>query len=292
MKILLLFLFTLSYCFEDSDLVVTQEYVDYLKRHVDWEVQDYENNVFRGWTIGEVKTILGLKDMNTYVEGLPDVEEAKALPSSINWAGSNCAHEVKNQGTCGACWAFAFANMLSDRCCLYSSDHGWLSVQELVSCSKEDYGCYGGGLSGSINYIKRAGGLVPDSCYPYMGANAECPNKCINGGDWRSSHVCKCVKAENCYRTHGIKSCLLSGPVPLGFQVCQSFISYKSGIYTCDCRKYIGGHATLALGYSDDPQCNYYVKNSWGTEWGSNGFYNMACETCELTGGQICSDVR
>lgn len=292
MKIPLIFLCVLAYCFEDNDLAVTRDYVDYLKKHVEWEVQDYETSIFRGWTISEVRSLLGLKDMNTYDESLPDIEQVQNLPSAVSWAGSNCDHEIKNQGSCGACWAFAAANMLSDRCCLYSKDQGWLSVEELVACDKKSYACYGGSLMTPIPYIQQVGGLVKEDCLPYTGTNSRCPRVCSNGRPWRESHVCRCTEAANCYRTAGIKNCLLSGPVPVGFQVCQSFINYKSGIYKCDCGKeYLGGHATLALGYSDSPECNYYVKNSWGQEWGTQGHYNMACETCELSGGPVCTKV-
>eukprot|EP00826_Nyctotherus_ovalis_P060965 TRINITY_DN8625_c0_g1_i14.p1 TRINITY_DN8625_c0_g1~~TRINITY_DN8625_c0_g1_i14.p1 ORF type:complete len:296 (-),score=80.32 TRINITY_DN8625_c0_g1_i14:140-1027(-) len=278
-------------CLNDSDMIVTVEYVDYLKKHVSWEVEEYENNIFRGWTVGEMKNFLGLSDTNTYLEGLPDIEEPNHLPSAVNWAGTNCDHSVKNQGTCGACWAFAAANMLSDRCCLYSSDQGWLSVQELLSCDTGSFGCYGGSLTSPIPYMQKNGGLVGDDCLPYTGRKDPCRQMCMNRKDWRRSHACKCLQAKNCYNPRGIKSCLLEGPVPIGFMVCQSFISYKSGIYSCDCKNYVGGHATLAMGYSDKPECNYFVKNSWGEDWGVHGYYNMACETCKLSGGPVCTKV-
>jgi C1A family cysteine protease len=292
MKYLLLFLFAWGYCMDDNSLVVTRAYVDYLKKHVNWGVEDYENNVFRGWTIGEIKQFLGLIDLNTTVEGASDVQLGKSLPSAVNWAGSKCDHAVKNQGSCGACWAFVAANMLSDRCCLeLSSDKGWLSIQELISCDNASFGCYGGSLGAPVRYMKANKGLVPEECYPYIGKKEECPTKCEDGKDWKESHVCNCAKIVNCYLTQGIKSCLNSGPVPIGFSVCPSFISYKNGTYSCDCDSYIGNHATLAMGYSDKPECHYYLKNSWGTRWGTNGYYNMSCDTCNLAGGSICSEI-
>ncbi len=271
-------------------MVVTKEYTDYLKKHVTWEVQEYEDNIFRGWTLDEAKNFLGLTDMNVDMEGAPQAEQV-TLPGAVNWAGANCDHGVKNQGACGSCWAFAAAGMISDRCCIQSRDMGWLSPQELVSCDKRSYGCYGGSLTSPLTYMQQNGGLVPEACFPYNGQNSACPTKCASGAAWASSHVCKCNKVVNCYGTLGIKNCLMKGPVSVAFAVCQSFMSYKSGIYNCDCTSYIGGHATVAMGYSDTPSCNFYVKNSWGKYWGINGYFNMACGTCSLTGGPACEQI-
>ena len=291
MKYLVLFFLALGYCLDDNDLVVTRAYVDYLKRHVSWDVENYENNVFRGWTIGEIKQFLGLIDLNTAVKGAPDVKLMKSIPSAVNWAGSQCDHDVKSQGSCGACWAFVAANMLSDRCCMEQSDKGWLSIQELISCDNASFGCYGGSLSAPVRYMQAHKGLVPEKCYSYIARKEDCPTKCENGDDWTKAHVCNCNKIENCRNTLGIKNCLVTGPVPIGFSVCQSFMSYRKGIYKCDCESYIGNHATLVVGYSDKPECHYHVKNSWGTGWGMNGYYDMACESCRIAGGPICVDI-
>ena len=41
-------------------------------------------------------------------------------------------------------------------------------------------------------------------------------------------------------------------------------------------------HAVLAVGYDDND--NWFVKNSWGTSWGDNGFITLAPgNTCGIT---------
>lgn len=288
MKILLgLLILSAVFC---SEVLITKEYGDYLKKHVTWEVEEYDNNVFRGWTVEEAKSFLGLTSLDVD-ESLPMVEQATALPATMNWAGAECDHGPKNQGACGSCWAFAATGMLSDRCCIQSADKGWLAPQELVSCDKGSLGCYGGSLSSPITYYRAKGGQVPEACYPYTARNSACPTTCASGSAWASAHVCKCNAAVNCYGTMGIKSCLLKGPASIAFTVCRSFMYYKSGIYKCDCSSYIGAHATLAMGYSDAPECNYFVKNSWGKTWGNLGYFNMACNTCNLTGGPTCDKI-
>jgi cathepsin L len=269
-------------------LVVSRDYIQYLKRTVDWEVQEYEDNIFKGMTVDDVKTLLGWVPDNEDV--YPQIEEVPT-PAQLDWSGAKCDVGPQNQGKCGSCWAFAAAGSLAARCCLHATDHGWLSPQELVSCDKSGHGCNGGTLAGPVSYEQKNGGLVPEACYPYLAKDAPCPTKCKNGGDWKAAHVCKCASPKTCSGTNGIKSCLTYGPVTIGFMVCQSFMNYKSGIYKCDCTNYLGGHAVLVMGQSDSPQCHYTVRNSWGTSWGEGGYFRIQCTTCQLQGGAVCGAV-
>ena len=114
------------------DLIVTKSYTDYLKRHVEWEVVDYEENIFRGFTIEEAQLLLGNKPP-LQQEPLPlyepTREQLQRLPSAFDLRNfhADCIHQVRNQGNCGSCWSFATSGMLADRCCMMSSDHGLLA---------------------------------------------------------------------------------------------------------------------------------------------------------------------
>ncbi len=274
-----------------EEMIVTKDYVSYLKKTATtWEVEDYETNIFKGWTMEDAKNFLGHLDDES--KSLPEHVPSTDLPKSISWAGANCDHEVRNQGNCGSCWAFAATGMLSDRCCLMAQDHGWLAPQELVSCERTSHGCQGGYMQSPISYMENHGGLVPEACFPYQAQNLPCPSKCVDGKDWKSSHVCKCSKAQSCSSITSMKSCLKTGPVTYAFDVCKSFFSYKSGIYHCDCSSYIGGHAVLAVGYSDDPECHLITKNSWSPVWGDKGYFKMGCHTCGVSGGAMCGQVN
>lgn len=131
-------LLAVAYCFEP---LITREEIEYLKRTVSWEVEEYENNIFRGWTVEEVKAILGYTGVGDFDVNPIDLV---AVPSEIDWTGANCDHGPHNQGNCGSCWAFAIVGMMSYGCCVAKGDQGWLSPQELVSCDKGNSGCNGG----------------------------------------------------------------------------------------------------------------------------------------------------
>ena len=287
MRILILALVVLgALCHE---MLVTKEYTDYLKRHVSWEVMDYEENIFRGWTLEEGKVLLGLKESNDN-EVYATTEERTNLPKSVNWANSTCDSEIRNQGNCGSCWAFATVGMLNNRCCQHKKEAvPLLSPQELVSCDPQSDGCDGGWCTYAMNYVIKAKGLVQEPCFPYQARDMPCPTKCKNGDDWKKAHICDCKEykiADTCAK---LKTALTDGSVTLGFGVCRSFFNYKSGIYKCDCGgSYAGLHAVEGVGFGEEEATKkmfLHVKNSWGTNWGMKGFFDIYCDTCGI-GGQ------
>jgi len=264
------------------EMVVTKEYTDYLKRHVDWEVVDYEENIFRGWTVDEIKAIL-IQDIPQYDEELPVAEADNALPSQLVW-GASCIHEVRNQGACGSCWAFAIADMVADRCCIHTGkDQGLLSPQELVSCDRSSHGCQGGYPNRAVDYVIRNKGLVKEDCFRYEAKNLPCPRECHDGTPFEKARVCACTINRTCVGVEVMKTCLKDGPISVGFYVPRSFLSYKEGIYKCDGPS-LGLHAVVAIGYGDDPECYWILRNSWGTNWGMKGYCHMACQTCGVHG--------
>lgn len=267
------------YC---DELLVTREYTDYLKKHVSWKVADYEENVFRGWTISEAKAYL-TQDIPQFDEDLPIAEDNKATPSSLFW-DTDCVHDVRNQELCLAHWAFAAADMLSTRCCLHTKkDHGWLSVQELISCDTRSTGCKGGWASWAVSFMFTNGGLVPEACFKYRAENAPCPHRCEDGSDWKKSHVCPCHAPMECIGVATMKNCLKEGPITIAFHVTKPFFSYKEGIFKCDGPS-MGTIGGLLTGYSDTPECYWRVKNSWGDAWGTKGYADIACTSCKADG--------
>lgn len=93
-----------------------------------------------------------------------------SIPSSIDWRsynGKSCVTPVKNQGSCGSCWAFATTGVIEGRVCAASNASllTSLSEQELVSCYKQS--CSGDTYFGAMNWVRTNGGLCSASEYPY-----------------------------------------------------------------------------------------------------------------------------
>jgi len=282
MKILIFTLIVLlSY---GKEMLITKEYTEYLKKHVDWEVIEYEDNPLKGWTLEDAQHLFGKRNVNRRREDIPKAQVIASVPAEINWAGVECDQGIRNQGPCNAGWAFAVAGMMSDRCCLHAKNTGWLSPQELISCDKKSKGCSGGEVDYALDYVVKSKGLVTEYCFSYESKDKPCPRNCDDGGNWVQAHKCSCPGGiKQCGGLASIKSCLTTGPITITFSACKSINYYKIGIYKCDCEPdYIGTLTGLAMGYSNNPSCNINVKLSLGTAWGNKGYINIDCESCEI----------
>ena len=171
--------------------------------------------------------------------------------------------------------------MLSDRCCINLGDQGWLAPQELLSCDTANSGCDGGQANLALDYIVSANGLVKEDCFPYAASNLACPQECHDNSNWAAAHVCDCNAYTTLSGSAEIMSAIANGPVTLGFFFCRSFLSYKDGIYQCDCLP--PGDAILtarAIGYATQPFLHYVMYNSWG----DHGTFKIRASHCGVSG--------
>ena len=83
-----------------------------------------------------------------------------------------------------------------------------------------------------------------------------------------------------------MRQCLAEGyPFVFGFTVYESFESdavAKTGLLNMPAsgEKVMGGHAVMAAGY-DDATKRFLIRNSWGSDWGMEGYFTMPYEYCD-----------
>jgi hypothetical protein len=199
---------------------------------------------------------------------------AVTLPAALDWRdrNGNWVTTIKDQGGCGSCWAFATTAVLESMVKI-SRNMGEdidLSEQMLVSCSGAGNCPDGGSEYVAAEYIKDTG-IPTESCYPYTADDAPC-NPCpgwmsqavkINYWDWVGTSVA------------AIESALQDGPVTTYMTVYSDFYHYRSGIYEVTAGAVEeGGHFVSIIGY-DHVRGYWICKNSWGTDWGENGFFRI-----------------
>ena len=208
-------------------------------------------------------------------QGAPPVQ----LPATMDWRnnGGNYVTPVRDQKSCGSCWAFASTAALEAVTLIANQTPGVnldLSEQVLVSCGNAG-SCGGGSIHYAAEFIKSTG-LPQESCYPYAGTDGTCSSACAN---WTSSvyqiDSWQYVTTSD-PNLDAIKTALRQyGPLVTTMAVYQDFFSYTSGIYSYVNGTLAGYHAVLIVGY-DDPGQYFIVKNSWNTWWGESGYFRIA----------------
>ncbi|CAF1123053.1 unnamed protein product [Brachionus calyciflorus] len=93
------------------------------------------------------------------------------LSKSVDWAADGFVSEIKDQGTCGACWSFVSTGALEAQLRIKNDDFTTLSEQNLIDCSVSygNEGCDGGLMSQAFSYVRDNNGMNPDSIYRYVG---------------------------------------------------------------------------------------------------------------------------
>lgn len=82
--------------------------------------------------------------------------------------------------------------MLSDRFCIhsYGDINETLAPQDMVACNFENFGCSGGQLITSIDFLE-AEGIASESCMPYQDGDTYCNFKCIDTSQSYDKYYCK-----------------------------------------------------------------------------------------------------
>mmetsp|Transcript_126081 Transcript_126081/g.299390 ORF Transcript_126081/g.299390 Transcript_126081/m.299390 type:complete len:307 (+) Transcript_126081:16-936(+) len=242
------------------------------------------NKVFEGKTLEEVRHMLGafliVPETDRTIKTIYNVDE-NSVPSSFDskkqWP--NCAHPIRNQARCGSCWAFSAAEAFSDRLCIKTSGstNVILSPQDLVSCDKSNYGCQGGYLDKTWQYLESSG-IVSDQCFPYASGGGfvpSCPSSCPGSGSW-TKHKVQSGSTKHFGSVASAQQDIMdNGPIQAGFRVYQDFFNYHSGVYVHHSGGLAGGHAVKIDGWGVDSNNVPYwiVANSWGTSWGQQGYF-------------------
>ena len=176
---------------------------------------------------------------------------------------------MKNQGKCGACWAFSSVATLESMA-LFKGEHVNLSEQQLIDCSNKygNQGCNGGLIYQGLSYVKDYG-ITTAAAFPYTGKTGFCQ---IDGGSFKIENVlyvkgCADLQNAAAERVIGISA------------DATNWNKYSSGIFnTCGTRL---NHDIALVGYNN---IYWKIKNSWGVSWGENGYMRLAkgntCGVC------------
>jgi len=208
-------------------------------------------------------------------------------PDTFDWRTKGAVTAVKDQGQCGSCWAFSVTENIESVWILAkgltNSTIPPLAPQQIVDCDTSDLGCSGGNPPTAYDYVQSAGGLDDEKDYPYTAEDGTCA--------FKSSAVVAKITGYK-YATDGDEGTMkdnLASWAPLSICVdARYWQDYTSGIMTewqCDWIVQLD-HCVQAVGYDTSASTPFWiVRNSWGTDWGEDGYIRLeyGTNTCGLT---------
>ncbi len=230
--------------------------------------------------------------------------------SWLNYDGQDWTTPAKKQ-LCGDCWDFAAIGVLEsivkirEGCAELTPD---LSEQYVLSCLPGAGSCHGGDTYEALQLMMENtsegdyyNGALPESCFPYQGDDTvPCSDKCPNWID-------NLVPLLDCgyFRTDGspedreaIKAqIMLTGPVAAGIKATDFLkiwgsLNHNPDAYFHYIRKVTFiNHIVLIVGWKDDSSIRkggYWIcKNSWGSDWGYQGFFNIEYNALNIDNSMI-----
>jgi len=194
------------------------------------------------------------------------------LPTSLDWRTKGAVTPVKDQGQCGSCWAFSATEGVESAWFLAGNTIPVLSEQQIVDCDTVDQGCDGGDLPTAFQYIVSAGGLESESDYPYQAQDGSCN---FDASDIVAKISGFQYATQSTNETEMQVAMVANGPLSICVDA-ETWQFYSGGIITSDCANSLD-HCVQAVGFDTDPTGIPYwiVRNSWGTDWGMNGYLEV-----------------
>lgn len=228
---------------------------------------------------------------NNLADTLTPVSE---LPESKDWRDDGVISAVRSQGQCGSCWAFATAEQLESYLAINTGKLEILSPQHITSCTPNPMHCGGtGGCYGSLTEIgltyAHMMGVVREEDYPYTSGTTGETGECMYDAESQTAAVY--VRGYETLPHNSLEAVMnhIANVGPLGISVDASvWHSYQGGVFDgCSYDENIViNHGVQLVGYGTDAEHGDYwiVRNSWGPEWGENGFIRLKRESEALCG--------
>ncbi|MAJ81494.1 MAG: hypothetical protein CMF41_01110 [Legionellales bacterium] len=194
-------------------------------------------------------------------------------PQKFDWRKKGYVTSVIEQGDCGGCFSIAAMGSLEYWYKKKTGNLLKLSAQQGIDCTRPMTDGCDGGLMEDVYKYAMYHSIGPESFDPFLKHDSQCKA-------WHKKPSIKVeafmVQTEEYHVDIERKlahNLLSYGPIPIGIDSnSHAFELYSSGVMKKHhCGKDID-HAVLVVGYTED---YWIIKNSWGTDWGENGYFRL-----------------
>ncbi|KAF9601973.1 hypothetical protein IFM89_024519 [Coptis chinensis] len=200
------------------------------------------------------------------------------LPKAVDWRKKGAVAAVKDQGSCGSCWAFSTVAAVEGINQIVTGNLTSLSEQELIDCDTSfNSGCNGGLMDYAFKFIMINGGLHKEDDYPYLMEEGTCERT-----KKEDTQVVTITGYEDVPQNDeaSLLKALSQQPLSVAIEASDSdFQFYSGGVFNGHCGTDLD-HGVTAVGYGSQKNMDYIiVKNSWGPKWGEKGYIRMKRNT-------------
>lgn len=181
----------------------------------------------------------------------------------------------------GSCWAFSTVAVVEGIQKIKKGKLVSLSEQELVDCDTLDSGCDGGVSYRALEWITANGGITTRDDYPYTGAAAAACDRAKLGHHAATIAGLRRVATRS---EASLANAAAAQPVAVSIEAGgDNFQHYRKGVYDGPCGTRLN-HGVTVVGYGQEEapvdgsaagDKYWIIKNSWGKNWGDQGYIKM-----------------
>jgi len=208
------------------------------------------------------------------------------LPVSVDWRTKNIITDVKDQGHCGSCWAFASTESIESYWAISTGELSDFSEQNILSCTPNPDDCGGtggcGGGTAEIAYqtVINNGGIASEWTMPYLsyfGEDFQC--------QYNSTRTPPVAFLKNYTKlptndyTSLIEAVANIGPIAINVDA-NAWSDYETGLFKGCNQTFVDiNHVVQLVGYGGTGNNLYWlIRNSWSPDWGELGYMRLIRE--------------
>lgn len=265
-----------------------------------WTASADNGRILSNITLASAKQLMGVKNFDrtslsprVFTQLENDTPIPESFDAALKWPNCPSLREIRDQSSCGSCWAIAAASAITDRyCTVLHQPNMRISTASLLSCCFVcGLGCNGGWPAAAWLWWVWVG-LATEDCQPYpfppcshhavsskypecpseMYPTPSCSTSCKNSSEKFELHngaESYSVTGEENYQ----RELMTNGPFEVALTVYEDFLTYKSGVYSHTVGAQLGGHAVKLVGWGVQNGVPYWkIANSWNDDWGDQGY--------------------